>query len=143
MHIHIIHTLTYKRIHIYRQTIPLRTSVQQLLMARYIIQYIHVYTPYIQCMLAACYVLVSCTHLHLSFNLIHSLSPSLPPTHPPLLIQKPGSLSAIQATPNASLLSATPIPPTTSDDLFSAHDFDIHIDLPTTPEGEYVYWGGG
>ncbi|CAI8042531.1 RNA polymerase-associated protein RTF1 homolog [Geodia barretti] len=45
-----------------------------------------------------------------------------------------------QSTPNASLLSSTPAPPTSSSassshDLFSAHDFDIQIDLPSTPEG--------
>lgn len=46
---------------------------------------------------------------------------------------------ALEATPDLSLFSSTPVPPQpvgkNVEDLFSAHDFDIQIDLPSTPEG--------
>ncbi len=44
----------------------------------------------------------------------------------------------LEATPNASALFDTPIPPPASpqvNDLFSAHNFDIQIDLPSTDDG--------
>ena len=48
---------------------------------------------------------------------------------------------ALEATPDLSLFSSTPAPPQpvgkNVEDLFSAHDFDIQIDLPSTPEGRY------
>ena len=46
----------------------------------------------------------------------------------------------IQGIPDVSLLSSTPVLPKPDqkpqvEDLFSAHDFDIQIDLPSGPSG--------
>jgi len=50
----------------------------------------------------------------------------------------------MDATPNPGMLSATPIPLASApveqpvSDLFSAHDFDIQIDLPSPDDGKLL-----
>lgn len=49
-------------------------------------------------------------------------------------------ISPLKGTPSASQLLATPVPPRSDqvDDLFSAHNFDIQIDLPSGGDGVFV-----
>jgi len=54
-------------------------------------------------------------------------------------MQSSSSFNLSQETPDVSQLFDTPVLPKQEhksdvDDLFSAHDFDIHIDLPSGPE---------
>ena len=57
--------------------------------------------------------------------------------------QTSGFLEVGQETPDVSLLSSTPVLPKPDqkpevEDLFSAHDFDIQIDLPSGPAGYFA-----
>lgn len=57
--------------------------------------------------------------------------------------QTSGFLEVGQETPDVSLLSSTPALPKPDqkpevEDLFSAHDFDIQIDLPSGPAGYFA-----
>lgn len=54
--------------------------------------------------------------------------------------QDASSAIPVTSTPAARSITSTPLPPlseynTFPDDLFSAHDFDIQIDLPTATQG--------